>query len=246
MKDLLKEYCKSKNIKLKYTKNKSAVLSIDNEKSIPTIRIHKMFKSTSEDTINKIIQYYELYQKNYSIIKFIQNYVDEFYKNSHEFKYGADNLFLNTSTKSTIQINHTRPAKSPESSMNGLKTSDISSQKSAADNEKNADITDNIGDVIVHNEKAFKDLKVVDFVLTRNNNIIFTFKPQKRSAIHGIVKLSDGNNANNALVKLYSKQAKSDELIPVTFTFTDENGEFMFGVPSGEYVLKIFYYDYKE
>lgn len=65
-----------------------------------------------------------------------------------------------------------------------------------------------------------------------------------RSAIHGVVLLPNGRPAEDALVKLFVKSRHNDcELIPVTFTFTDECGQFLFGVePFKEYVLKVFFY----
>lgn len=90
-------------------------------------------------------------------------------------------------------------------------------------------------------------------------------KEEKRAAIHGTVKFPNGKPVKDAVVKLF-KKCKKDytfpkdlapvkdledskyypddcELIPITFTFTDECGQFLFGVePCEDYVIKVFYY----
>jgi|GEM_PF-1416630 len=77
-----------------------------------------------------------------------------------------------------------------------------------------------------------------------------------RAAIHGVVKLPNGCPVKDAVVKLFIKKdehcskkhddcCKKDdcELIPVTFTYTDECGQFLFGVkPDCKYLIKVFYY----
>ena len=69
-----------------------------------------------------------------------------------------------------------------------------------------------------------------------------TLRPEKRAAIHGVVRFPDGSYAKNAVVKLFVKKDKC-KLIPVTFAFTDECGQFLFGVKSGlDYVVKVFFY----
>ncbi|MDF2538146.1 MAG: hypothetical protein K0S76_1167 [Herbinix sp.] len=71
---------------------------------------------------------------------------------------------------------------------------------------------------------------------------------EKRAVIHGVVKFPNGRPVKDAAVKLFKKVGHKDckdscELIPVTFTFTDDCGQFMFGVDSCvDYVLKVFYY----
>jgi hypothetical protein len=60
----------------------------------------------------------------------------------------------------------------------------------------------------------------------------------------------NGKPAKGAAVKLFKKKNNREkdcdencELIPITFTFTDECGQFLFGVESEEdYVIKVFYY----
>lgn len=70
------------------------------------------------------------------------------------------------------------------------------------------------------------------------------------AAIHGIVLKHDGDPAYRAVVKLFKKKRHSEnhcELIPITFTFTDECGQFLFGLePLPDcfvYVIKIFYFE---
>lgn len=52
-----------------------------------------------------------------------------------------------------------------------------------------------------------------------------------RSAIYGVVRDQYQNPVYNAVVKLFEVTNESNEraLIPVSHTFTDENGEFVFG-----------------
>ncbi len=68
-------------------------------------------------------------------------------------------------------------------------------------------------------------------------------KPEKRAAIHGTVKFPDGKPVKNAVVKLFRKGERKCDLKPVTFTFTDDCGQFLFGVKAKrEYVIKAFFY----
>ena len=88
-------------------------------------------------------------------------------------------------------------------------------------------------------------LKRIDFKLCPNEekDVILTLKPEKRAAIHGVVKFPNGAPAEGAVVKLFKKGGNPCDLIPVTFTFTDECGQFLFGVESGvEYVVKVFFF----
>lgn len=69
--------------------------------------------------------------------------------------------------------------------------------------------------------------------------------PEKRAAIHGVVKFPDGTPVKNALVKLFKKEECKNpcDLIPITFSFTDECGQFLFGVPADmEFVVKVFFF----
>lgn len=93
-------------------------------------------------------------------------------------------------------------------------------------------------------------LKRIDFdgcnIIRPNEekDLVIELERERRSAIHGVVLLPNGRPARDAIVKLFKKDCRNeDELIPVTFTFTDEYGQFLFGVdPWEEYVLKVFFY----
>lgn len=75
-------------------------------------------------------------------------------------------------------------------------------------------------------------------------DISLVLQPENRAAIHGVVRFPDGTPVKNAVVKLFKKKGCNPcELIPVTFSFTDECGQFLFGVPSGiSVVIKVFFY----
>lgn len=68
--------------------------------------------------------------------------------------------------------------------------------------------------------------------------------PEMRAAIHGFVKFPNDGPVHGAVVKLFRKDScKPCDLIPVTFAFTDECGQFLFAVESGvQYVIKVFFY----
>jgi hypothetical protein len=89
-------------------------------------------------------------------------------------------------------------------------------------------------------------LKRVDVKLEANEEkeLCVVLAPEKRAAIHGVVKLPEGTPVKNALVKLFRKKGPDPcDLIPVTFAFTDECGQFLFGVDSCvDYVVKVFFY----
>lgn len=75
--------------------------------------------------------------------------------------------------------------------------------------------------------------------------VIFLKPEEKRCCIHGIVKLPGGAPAEGAVVKLFKKKPGCDpcDLTPVTFTFTDKCGQFLFGCDCDEeYVIKIFFF----
>jgi len=79
-------------------------------------------------------------------------------------------------------------------------------------------------------------------------DICITLEEEKRAVIHGVVKFPNGKPVKGAAVKLFKKKDHKEcedscELIPITFTFTDECGQFLFGVESEEdYVIKVFFY----
>jgi len=74
-------------------------------------------------------------------------------------------------------------------------------------------------------------------------DLIIDLEQENKSAIHGVVRFPDGRPVKNALVKLFLKKNNDCEMVPITFTFTDECGQFLFGVNSGkDYVIKVFFY----
>ena len=78
---------------------------------------------------------------------------------------------------------------------------------------------------------------------------MITLEEEHRSVIHGVVKDCNGKYIKDAVVKLFRvKQASKDsELKPITHTFTDECGQFLFGPlkPCREYVIKVWVNDVK-
>jgi len=87
-------------------------------------------------------------------------------------------------------------------------------------------------------------LKKIEVKLEPNEekDLCLVLEHEKRAAIHGVVKLPEGTPVKNAVVKLFHKKDECN-LVPITFTFTDECGQFLFGVHSGmEYVIKVFFY----
>lgn len=87
-------------------------------------------------------------------------------------------------------------------------------------------------------------LKQVDVKLAPNEekDLCLTLAQENRAAIHGVVKFPNGNPVKDAVVKLFIKK-DCCELIPVTFAFTDNCGQFLFGVESRvDYVIKVFFY----
>jgi hypothetical protein len=79
-------------------------------------------------------------------------------------------------------------------------------------------------------------------------DVFIELEKEKRAVIHGEVKFPSGKPVKGAVVKLFKKKDSKDccdtcELVPITFTFTDECGQFLFGVPSEvDYIIKVFYY----
>jgi hypothetical protein len=79
-------------------------------------------------------------------------------------------------------------------------------------------------------------------------DIVIVLDKEKRAVIHGTVKFPSGKPVKDAVVKLFKKKDLKDccdtcELIPITFAFTDECGQFLFGVDSEvDYIIKVFYY----
>jgi hypothetical protein len=84
-----------------------------------------------------------------------------------------------------------------------------------------------------------------DFKPEENEQIEAIIKVPKepRSVIHGIVKDSKDKVVKDAVVKLFEIPNPSCpcELIPLTHTFTDECGQFLFGPlsPRKHYIIKV-------
>lgn len=89
-------------------------------------------------------------------------------------------------------------------------------------------------------------LKVIDVKLNENEekDLCLVLVPERRAAIHGVVRFPDGTPVKNAVVKLFRKKGPDCcDLIPITFAYTDECGQFLFGVPAGvDIVIKVFFY----
>ncbi|WP_053956585.1 hypothetical protein [Inediibacterium massiliense] len=84
-----------------------------------------------------------------------------------------------------------------------------------------------------------------DFIPEENEQLEATLKLQKesRSVIHGVVKDECGKLVKDAVVKLFKvkKIHNLEKLIPITHTFTDEHGQFLFGplCAHQKYLIKV-------
>ena len=90
-----------------------------------------------------------------------------------------------------------------------------------------------------------KKIEIGKLAGNEEKDLCIELLPETRAAIHGIVKFADDSPVHGAVVKLFKKTSACDscELIPITFSFTDECGQFLFGVESCvDYVIKVFYY----
>lgn len=76
---------------------------------------------------------------------------------------------------------------------------------------------------------------------------IITIKKERRAAIHGIVLDWKNKPVKDAVVKLFEKEKKDCgcALKPITHTFTDECGQFLFGPLDHKkcYVIKAWFSD---
>lgn len=73
-------------------------------------------------------------------------------------------------------------------------------------------------------------------------DIVICLEEENRAVIHGVVKFPGGCPVKNAVVKIFEKEDKC-KLKPITFAFTDDCGQFLFGVDScKDYVIKVFFY----
>jgi hypothetical protein len=90
-----------------------------------------------------------------------------------------------------------------------------------------------------------------DFKPEENEKIEALIKVPKepRSVIHGVVKDCKDKIIKDAVVKLFEMPDPSHpcKLIPLTHTFTDECGQFLFGplYPKKHYVIKVWVDDVK-
>ncbi|SHJ70665.1 hypothetical protein [Tepidibacter formicigenes] len=93
---------------------------------------------------------------------------------------------------------------------------------------------------------AATKLELIDLDLTPGTELDMDVNLQEefRSVVHGVVRLPDGNYAENAAVKLFVVDETTNNLIPIAFAFTDEFGQFLFGIenPSLKYKVKVFHY----
>lgn len=90
-----------------------------------------------------------------------------------------------------------------------------------------------------------------DFKPNENEQIeaVIKMPEEPRSVIHGVVKDCKDKLVKDAVVKLFElpKPSCPCELIPLTHTFTDECGQFLFGPlsPHKHYVIKVWVNDVK-
>jgi hypothetical protein len=72
---------------------------------------------------------------------------------------------------------------------------------------------------------------------------------ETRSVIHGTVKNECGKVVKDAVVKLYKIKdiQKHQKIIPITHTFTDQYGQFLFGplCAHQKYIIKVWFNDVK-
>lgn len=91
----------------------------------------------------------------------------------------------------------------------------------------------------------------VAFVPGENEQIEAVIKLPKepRSVIHGVVKNYKDQLIENAVVKLFEADNPNNpcSLTPISHTFTDECGQFIFGplCPGKQYVIKVWVNDIK-
>jgi hypothetical protein len=77
--------------------------------------------------------------------------------------------------------------------------------------------------------------------------VVVRVPEEKRSVIHGIVKDCTGKVVKDAVVKLFEVAGdhKNCSLTPITHTFTDECGQFIFGplCAKKKYTIKVWFND---
>lgn len=69
---------------------------------------------------------------------------------------------------------------------------------------------------------------------------VVTIPEEQRSIVHGVVYDIDGKTIQDAVVRLFER--KEEGLEPVFHTFTDADGEFIFGplIADKDYVIKVY------
>lgn len=74
---------------------------------------------------------------------------------------------------------------------------------------------------------------------------ISVLKEQIGSVILGTVLLDENTPVNEALAVLFYTDTDTNEVVPLSFTFTDMKGQFIFALknPSWDYVINIIYND---
>lgn len=95
--------------------------------------------------------------------------------------------------------------------------------------------------------------RLVRFAFTPEKNeqleALVKLPEEPRSIIHGIVKNHNNKLVKDAVVKLFELRNPSNpcSLKPITHTFTDECGQFLFGplIPNKQYVIKVWVNDIK-
>jgi hypothetical protein len=91
--------------------------------------------------------------------------------------------------------------------------------------------------------------RIVKFDFSPRENeqldVVVNVPEDKRSVIHGIVTNCDNDLIKDAVVKLFEVIEKSGcwDLRPLTHTFTDEHGQFLFGplCPGKKYAVKVWF-----
>lgn len=94
--------------------------------------------------------------------------------------------------------------------------------------------------------------RLVSFGFTPEKNeqldVVIKVPQEPRSVIHGVVKNYKNEVVKDAVVKLFREKRKDPcDLEPITHTFTDEWGHFLFGPlePNQKYVIKVWIEDIK-
>ncbi|MDV3426185.1 MAG: hypothetical protein LIR50_03205 [Bacillota bacterium] len=72
----------------------------------------------------------------------------------------------------------------------------------------------------------------------------FIIEEDNRDIIDGIILDNNNNAVADAVVKLYIMNKEANTLEPISYTFTDEYGEFAFGPvnTANNYLIKVWYY----